>query len=97
MDYLTVRELMALLKVSRATLYRLLEAGLPSIGTGRLRRFEREAVLRWFAGRGRGEASAVLPDGKYRCDGCGGWWLAPRQTRCTCGGERRLIGRLGTG
>ena len=50
MELLTARELMALLKISRATLYRLLEAGLPSIGYGRLRRFDREEVLEWYAG-----------------------------------------------
>jgi excisionase family DNA binding protein len=50
MELLTARELMALLKISRATLYRLLDAGMPCYGYGRLRRFDREAVLAWYAG-----------------------------------------------
>jgi excisionase family DNA binding protein len=47
---LTAKELMALLRISRSTLYRLADAGMPCIGYGKLRRFDRDAVLQWYAG-----------------------------------------------
>jgi len=57
MELLTARELMAFLKISRSTLYRLLEAGMPCISYGRLRRFDREDVLDWYASGGEDDES----------------------------------------
>ncbi len=90
MELLTIRDVLALIKVSRATLSRLLEAGLPSFGTGRLRRFEREAVLRWLVGHRRGAQAAPPPGGLYHCNRCRGWWVSPNQIQCVCGGVRQL-------
>ena len=74
---LTLGETMDFLKVSRATLYRLMEDGLPSMGNGRLRRFERKAVLRWYEGdetpaqiQPVTPEPALLPPGLYECT-CG--------------------------
>jgi hypothetical protein len=47
-ELLTSREVQAFLKVSRASLFRFLDAGMPSIGKGRFRRFDRATTLRWF-------------------------------------------------
>jgi predicted DNA-binding transcriptional regulator AlpA len=48
--FCTGPELRAMLKISRATYYRMLEKGLPTIGSGRLRRHPVEAALRWYDG-----------------------------------------------
>ena len=76
-ELLTLRELLTFLQISRPTAYRLLSRGMPSIGTGRLRRFEREAVLRWYEGdetpahiQPVTPEPALLPPGLYRCQGC---------------------------
>ncbi len=58
MELLTPRELRHALKISKTTLYRLLQKGLPSIGTGRMRRFEERAVRQWLD---TGEAQALPP------------------------------------
>jgi hypothetical protein len=67
------------LKVSRATLYRLVDVGLPSIGRGRLRRFEREATLRWFSNY----LATPRTQTAYHCTRCGTWWGL---NRFRCGG-----------
>ncbi len=76
MQLLTARELRQTLKISRTTLYRLLQKGLPSVGTGRLRRFELDTVLRWMNGRGpQDDEITLMRAGMYRCtnlDRCGG-------------------------
>ena len=64
----TGREVMAFLRISRATLYRFMDRGLPSLGQGRLRRFEREAVREWVETAG---AEAEPPVVLYQCRGCG--------------------------
>ena len=46
---MNANEVRAYLKISRSTLARLIDGGLPHIGWGRLRRFDLEAVLKWFA------------------------------------------------
>ncbi|MBI3890009.1 MAG: helix-turn-helix domain-containing protein [Candidatus Wallbacteria bacterium] len=47
MTLLTVKELMALLRVKRSTLYALREQGLPAIRIGRSIRFDRDEVVAW--------------------------------------------------
>ena len=49
-DYLTVRELATTLNVSRATIYRLINEGLPSVKIGHARRFPWSAVEAWVQG-----------------------------------------------
>ena len=81
--YLTARELRAKLKVSRATLYRLMEQGLPSVKVGSARRFLWRAVEAWCegqevptteadAGQPLSEPDGVLLPGQYCCTECGG-------------------------
>ncbi len=48
LSFCTGPELRALLKISRSTYYRLVEAGLPTIGVGRLRRHPVAEVLHWY-------------------------------------------------
>ena len=61
--YLTVTELRAKLKVSRATVYRLLARGLPSVTVGQGRRFLWRAVESFLR-------KDVLEPGDYRCLVC---------------------------
>lgn len=101
-ELMTLKETLALLKISRATLYRLMEDGLPSIGTGRLRRFERDRVLRWWAAGetprdGQAPPPPTLPPGRYACHACRvqGTLREPRPTppRCPrCGQEAVRVG-----
>lgn len=42
-------QLLKLLGISRSTLLRLLDRGMPHYAEGRLRRFDLDAVLTWFA------------------------------------------------
>jgi len=46
---MTSPEVRGYLKISPSTLRRLLERGMPYFGEGRLRRFERDSVLRWYS------------------------------------------------
>jgi len=46
---MTSPEVRGYLKISPSTLRRLVEKGLPYFGKGRLRRFERDSVLRWYS------------------------------------------------
>ena len=57
---MTPTELRQYLKVSRSTLSRMLDAGLPHIGYGRLRRFDKQAVLAWYGGDDSETASATV-------------------------------------
>lgn len=61
--YLTVTELRAKLKVSRATLYRLMAQGLPSVKLRHARRFLWRAVEAFVQ-------KALLEPGDYRCGVC---------------------------
>ena len=84
MEYLTIREAMAVLKVSRATLYRMIEAGLPSLGRGRLRRFSLDTTVNWFEHYLR---FAPISPRTYACVRCGVWWHLParvsrQEARC---------------
>ncbi|MBX3353305.1 MAG: helix-turn-helix domain-containing protein [Phycisphaeraceae bacterium] len=51
-DYMTARDLASLLKISKAGLYRYLSAGVlpPPIRIGRLARWRRSDIERWFSG-----------------------------------------------
>ena len=49
--YITTRELMSMLTVSRSTVYRLMEKGLPNILVGSVHRFPKGQVLSWLQGR----------------------------------------------
>ena len=49
--YLSTAELMLMLSVSRSTVYRLMEKGLPNILAGSVHRFPKEQVLSWLQGR----------------------------------------------
>ncbi len=46
--YLRTGELIEMLSISRSTVYRLMERGLPSIMVGSVHRFLREQVLTWL-------------------------------------------------
>lgn len=79
-DYLTLQQLQAKLQVSRATVYRLLAQGLPSIKVGAARRFAWPAVVAWLQGqtshtRKTVQAKPVEPvyltPGSYYCQDCG--------------------------
>lgn len=76
--YLTVSELRAMLKISRAGIYRLMDQGLPSVSVGHSRRFLWPAVEAWLetqeAPRGQppSQLDGVLLPGHYRCHDCGG-------------------------
>lgn len=67
MEFLTSQELCASLRISRATLYRYILAGMPHLGHGRLRRFSSDDVMNWLAQH----PSLVLVPGRYRCRACG--------------------------
>lgn len=46
--YLSTGELMDVLSISRSTVYRLMEKGLPNIMVGTVHRFPMEQVLTWL-------------------------------------------------
>ena len=47
-QYLSTGELMEMLSISRSTVYRLMEKGLPNIMVGSVHRFPSEQVLTWL-------------------------------------------------
>lgn len=47
-QHISSSQLRSLLNISSSTFYRLLEAGLPTIGVGRLRRHNVVAALKWY-------------------------------------------------
>ena len=72
MTLLTGNEVCDTLRISRSTLHRLRKAGLPSIGHGRLTRFDQDEVLGWFDQFSHlTHAPEMLPVGDYRCGQCG--------------------------
>ena len=103
---MTPNELRQYLNVSRSTLSRMLDAGLPHVGEGRLRRFERDAVLQWYTGEADSEDTSapdpvMLPAGLYACAGCGIQGAVRKPIRadqplpCTaCGGHAVRVGDL---
>ena len=46
--YLSTNELMQMLGISRSTVYRLIDRGLPFIKVGAINRFPKDQVLAWF-------------------------------------------------
>ena len=72
MALLTPKELCAHLKISRSSLARLQKAGLPGIGSGKLRRFDQNAVLGWYDQHQQQATPAItlLAPGHYRCEQC---------------------------
>jgi hypothetical protein len=90
MEFWTASEVRGMLKVSKATYHRLLSAGLPSIGNGRLRRFEFGSTWRFFAHYAR---SPRIPKRTYACVRCRKRWtlpprVSPKAVRCgACGGD----------
>jgi len=72
MTLLTPHELCDSLRISRSTLHRLKKAGLPSIASGRLMRFDQDATLKWYAQFSHlTHAPDMLPPGNYQCPTCG--------------------------
>jgi len=70
MNFLKPSELRHTLKISRSTENRLLKSGMPSIGGGRLRRYEEEAAIEWFRNYQPKTTSDVLQAGDYVCRKC---------------------------
>ena len=71
-ELLTSQELMHALKVSRSTLHRLKKMGLPTVGGGKLVRFDPVQALEWFDQNSHlTSAPEMLPVGDYACRGCG--------------------------
>ena len=72
MTLLTPHELCDSLRISRSTLHRLKKAGLPSIGRGRLARFDLDTTLKWYDEfSDQTHAPQLLPPGTYQCPTCG--------------------------
>ncbi len=46
--YLSTNELMEMLGISRSTVYRLMDRGMPSIKVGAVNRFPKDQVLAWL-------------------------------------------------
>jgi excisionase family DNA binding protein len=72
-QFLSTKELMALLRVSRSTISRLLEEGLPCLKVGGQNRFLKEEVIEWLKEREKAEMEppTMLSEGNYRCLECG--------------------------
>ncbi len=47
-QYLSTNDLMSMLDISRSTVYRLMDRGLPSIKVGAVNRFPMDQVLAWL-------------------------------------------------
>jgi hypothetical protein len=97
MTFLTPTELRHTLKISRSTEHRLLKNGMPSMGGGRLRRYEEEAAVEWFAQYAHQSTSmTLLPPGDYRC-ACGFEGTLEKATSpgpCPRCGSREMPGRV---
>jgi excisionase family DNA binding protein len=71
-QYLSTKELMALLGVSRSTIYRLLDEGLPCLKVGGQNRFSKEEVIEWLEEWDEVVSDAgILTEGSYKCISCG--------------------------
>jgi hypothetical protein len=73
MNFLTPSELRHTLKISRSTEHRLFNNGMPSIGGGRLRRYDQEAAVEWFRSHAHQSTTStnILAPGDYQCGTCG--------------------------
>jgi len=47
-NFMTIKELCETFKISRSTLYRDIDRGIPFITVGKSKRFDYEQVLHWF-------------------------------------------------
>ena len=87
-QYLNVKELGQALGVSRSTIYRLIECGLPYLKVGYSTRYSEKDVLAWLEADTRADVAGARPQvpekgddaedvilqvGDYRCIGCG--WI----------------------
>ena len=72
MELMTSQELMHALKVSRSTLHRLKKMGLPTVGGGKLARYDPERALEWFNEHWHQTkaATTMLAAGDYQCPTC---------------------------
>jgi excisionase family DNA binding protein len=71
-QYLSTKELMAVLRVSKSTISRLLEEGLPCLKVGHQNRFPKEEVIEWLKERDEVVSEAtILREGYYKCKSCG--------------------------
>jgi excisionase family DNA binding protein len=63
---------MALLGISRSTIHRLMEEGLPCLKVGHQNRFPKEEVIEWLKEREKAEMEppTMLSEGNYRCLEC---------------------------
>ena len=69
MAWLTPTELRDTLRISRSTEHRLLKSGMPSIGAGRLRRYDERATVEWFGAHARQRTLAgILLRRMHACD-----------------------------
>ena len=50
-QYISTNELMRMLSISRSTVYRLIDRGMPYIKVGSVNRFPKDQVLAWLGGR----------------------------------------------
>lgn len=73
MTFLKPAELRHTLRISRSTEHRLLKSGMPSIGGGRLRRYDQDAAVEWFRNHAQqpDALTRVLAPGDYQCGECG--------------------------
>lgn len=72
MNFLKPAELRNTLRISKSTENRLFRSGIPSLGKGRLRRYDKEAAIEWFRTHAHQTTSKKLLDpGDYRCGQCG--------------------------
>lgn len=87
-QYLTTKQLMDILQISRSSIHRWIEQGMPCIKAGSLNRFSMTEVLDWL-GNGQEkndtqdnskpteEKEIIIQPGVYRCQRCG--WVGPNE------------------
>jgi len=65
--YLSTGELMDMLSISRSTVYRLMDKGMPNLMVGSVHRFPVHQVVSWLAEQSNTRGiTENHPDGKYR-------------------------------
>mgnify|MGYP000730307534 CR=1 FL=1 len=70
-QYLSTKELMALFGISRSTIHRMMEEGLPCLKVGHQNRFPKEEVIEWLKERDEVVSEiTILTEGYYRCISC---------------------------
>lgn len=90
-QYLTTKQVMDLLQISRSTVHRWIEQGMPHVKAGAHNRFSRAEILAWLENgqekndtqdnsKHTEEEEIIIQPGDYRCQGCGwgGHIQAPR-------------------